>query len=261
MELNRVLLEFRGQVAVVSLNHPETLNAMGSDMVDGLGAALAELQRPEREVRCVVLTGVGRGFCSGANLAGTGGRAFDSIEQALRTGYHPILLALRNLSIPLVTAVNGVAAGVGMGFAIAADLVFASKSATFVQAFARIGLVPDGGTTFVLPRRIGWARAMEMSMLAEPLPAEKALEWGLVNRVFEDGDELMKGAMQTASKLARGPKSLGMMRRLFWSTWHNAYDQQLELEAKVQVQAGQTFDFGEGSDAFRNKRPPELKGR
>ncbi|MCE2437354.1 MAG: 2-(1,2-epoxy-1,2-dihydrophenyl)acetyl-CoA isomerase, partial [Pseudomonadales bacterium] len=130
-----------------------------------------------------------------------------------------------------------------------------------VQAFARIGLVPDGGTTFVLPRRIGWARAMEMSMLAEPLPAEKALEWGLVNRVFEDSDELMKGAMQTASKLASGPKTHGKMRQLFWSTWHNAYDQQLELEAKVQVQAGQTYDFGEGSDAFRNKRPPEFKGR
>ena len=179
----------------------------------------------------------------------------------LRSGYHPLLLALRDLPIALVTAVNGAAAGVGMSFAMMGDIVCASKDAYFLQAFARIGLVPDGGSTFMLPRLVGWGRAMELSMLAERLPAEKAHEWGLVNRLFDDNEALLDGAMAIAQQLANGPKSIGLIRQAYWQTWHNAYEQQLDLEARLQSQAGGTEDFKEGVAAFFEKRDAHFTGR
>ena len=133
-----------------------------------------------------------------------------------------------------------------MSFALFGDIVCAAKNAFFLQAFARIGLVPDGGATFMLPRMVGWGRAVELSLLAERLPAEKAEAWGLVNRVYEDNDALMAGALEIAAKLAAGPKSLALIRRLYWSTWHNAYEQQLDLEARMQSEAGGTKDHAEG---------------
>jgi len=161
----------------------------------------------------------------------------------------------------MVSAVNGAAAGVGMSLAIMADIVCASKNAYFLQAFARIGLVPDGGATFLLPRLIGWGRAMELSMLAEKLPAETAREWGLVNRLFEDQAQLMTGAMAIARQLADGPRSLGMIRRAYWESTRNSYEQQLDLEAVIQGQAGRTEDFKEGVTAFLEKRPAAFKGK
>ena len=136
--------------------------------------------------------------------------------------------------MPIVTAVNGAAAGVGMSFAMMGDIVCASKNAFFMQAFARIGLIPDGGATFLLPRMIGWGRAIELSLLAERLPAEKAYEWGLVNRLYDDNAALMDGAMGIARQLANGPRSLALIRRAYWETWQNAYEQQLDLEARLQ---------------------------
>ena len=184
-----------------------------------------------------------------------------SSGDGLRSGYHPLLLALRDLPIALVTAVNGAAAGVGMSFAMMGDIVCASKDAYFLQAFARIGLVPDGGSTFMLPRLVGWGRAMELSMLAERLPAEKAHEWGLVNRLFDDNEALLDGAMAIAQQLANGPKSIGLIRQAYWQTWHNAYEQQLDLEARLQSQAGGTEDFKEGVAAFFEKRDAHFTGR
>ena len=162
--------------------------------------------------------------------------------------------------MPIVTAVNGVAAGVGMSFALVGDIVCAQKGAYFLQAFARIGLVPDGGATFMLPRLIGWGRAMELSLLAERLPAEQAHQWGLVNRLFEDNDALLEGAKAIARKLADGPRSLAFIRQAYWSTWHNSYEQQLDLEARLQTQAGATKDFQEGVQAFLEKREAKFQG-
>ena len=251
-------LDFDGKVAVVRFNHPEVLNAVGADMLQGLHAALREVEAPKNGARCLLLTGTGRGFCAGANLSDPkrGGGAGGS----LRGGYHPLLLALRDLDMPIVTAVNGAAAGVGMSFAIMGDIVCASKSAFFLQAFARIGLVPDGGASFMLPRMIGWARAMELSLLAERLSAEKAEAWGLVNRLYEDNAALMEGALALAAKLADGPKSLALIRRMYWNTWHHAYEQQLDLEARLQAEAGRSGDHAEGVAAFLEKRAARFTG-
>ena len=260
MDFNKVVLDFEGKVAVLKFNHPEVMNAVGADMLEGLNAAIREIQDPNNGARCLLLTGVGRGFCAGANLADRGGRG-DGAGASLRTAYHPLLLTLRDLDMPLVTAVNGAAAGVGMSFALLGDIVCAAKGAFFLQAFARIGLVPDGGATFMLPRMVGWGRAMELSLLVERLPAEKAETWGLVNRIYDDNDALMAGALDIAAKLADGPKSLALIRRLYWATWHNAYEQQLDLEARMQAEAGRTKDHAEGVKAFLEKRDPAFRGQ
>ncbi len=260
--MERMLLEFDGAVAVLKFNHPEVLNAIGAQMLEEFTTAFHQLKDPANGARCLLLTGVGRAFSAGANLQDEGrnepGRGAGS---ALRTGYHPLLLGLRDLDMPIVTAVNGPAAGVGMSFALIGDMICAQKGAYFLQAFARIGLVPDGGSTFMLPRLIGWGRALELSLLAERLPAEQAYEWGLVNRVFEDNKALLEGSMALAKRLADGPRSLGFIRQAYWSTWHNSYEQQLDLEARLQNQAGATADFREGVQAFLEKRTANFAGR
>ena len=262
MAYERVALNFDGKVAVLKFNHPEVLNAVGAQMLAELTQAVREVADPANGARCLLLTGEGRGFSSGANLADRAqSNATQGAGDSLRAGYHPLLLALRDLDMPLVTAVNGAAAGVGMSFAIMGDIVCASKNAFFMQAFARIGLIPDGGATFVLPRLIGWGRALELSLLAERLPAEKAYEWGLVNRLYEDNAALMDGAMGIAQQLANGPRSLALIRRAYWETWQNAYEQQLDLEARLQTQAGRSNDFKEGVAAFLEKRDANFKGQ
>ncbi len=259
--MERMSLEFSGKVAVLKFNHPEVMNAMGAQMLEDFFEALAEIRNPGNGARCLLLTGEGRGFCAGANLQDEGRRERrGGAGDGLRTHYHPILLQLRDLEMPLVTAVNGAAAGVGMSFAMMGDLVCASKSAFFLQAFARIGLIPDGGATFLLPRLVGWGRALELSLLAERLPAETALEWGLINRLYDDNEALMEGAMALAKRLADGPRSLTLIRQAYWATWQNAYEQQLDLEARLQNQAGASRDFAEGVTAFLEKRDARFSG-
>ena len=262
--LTRMSLEFQDKVAILKFNHPQVMNAIGAQMLVDLAAALAEIRHPQNGARCLLLTGEGRGFCAGANLQDDGGRQTGERQRGsgdgLRTSYHPILLTLRDLDMPIVTAVNGAAAGVGMSFAMMGDIVCASKAAFFLQAFARIGLVPDGGSTFMLPRLVGWGRAMELSLLAERLPAERAHEWGLVNRLFDDNESLITGAMAIAKQLANGPKSLALIRKAYWNTWHNAFEQQLDLEAQLQNQAGSTADSREGVAAFLEKRDAQFTG-
>jgi 2-(1,2-epoxy-1,2-dihydrophenyl)acetyl-CoA isomerase len=261
MEFERVKLDLDGNVGILTLNHPEVMNAVSSEMLGGLMKAFDEIQNPRSGVRCVVMTGAGRGFCAGANLqpspSAGGSRDAGSI---LETGYHPLLRRIRELPIPLVTAVNGAAAGVGMSFALMGDLVLCARSAYFLQAFRRIGLIPDGGSTWILPRLLGKARAIELSLLGERLPAEKALEWGLINRVFEDG-ELLEKARSLAHELADGPTvALGLIRRLYWESLENSYEQQLNLERQMQRIAGSSADFQEGVRAFLEKRPAKFKG-
>jgi 2-(1,2-epoxy-1,2-dihydrophenyl)acetyl-CoA isomerase len=260
MEFERAKLDIEGRIAILKLNHPEVMNAVSPEMVGGLMKALDEIERRRDEVRCVIITGEGRGFCAGANLQpASSGERVDA-GMLLETVFHPFLRRLRELAVPLITSVNGVAAGIGMSFALMGDLVLCARSAYFLQAFRRIGLVPDGGSTWILPRLIGKARSTELSLLGERLPADKALEWGLVNRVFAD-DELLEKAREMARELADGPTiALGLIRRLYWESLDNTYEEQLNLERQMQRKAGSTNDFKEGVQAFRQKRPANFKG-
>jgi 2-(1,2-epoxy-1,2-dihydrophenyl)acetyl-CoA isomerase len=259
MEFERAKLEIEGSVGIIKLNHPEVMNAVSPEMVGGLMKALDEVARHRDEVRCVIITGEGRGFCAGANLQPSPGERGDA-GSLLETVFHPFLRRLRELPVPLITAVNGAAAGVGMSFALMGDLVLCAQSAYFLQAFRRIGLVPDGGSTWLLPRLIGKARAIELSLLGERLPAAKALEWGLVNRVFAD-DQLMENALEMGRELAAGPTiALGLIRQLYWESPDNTYEEQLNLERQMQRKAGATADFKEGVRAFLQKRPANFKG-
>lgn len=265
MQNGKVKLDIQGPVAIATLNDPDALNAVSHGMLEDLASMLDAVEAPDSGIRCLILTGEGRGFCAGANLGGgiTDGDTDKSEQDAgdvLERFYHPILKRLRDLPMPFITAVNGVAAGVGMSFAMMGDMVLAGKSSYFLQAFRRIGLVPDGGSTYLLPRLVGLARAKELSILAEKLPAEKAMEWGIVNRVYED-DALMGEAMALATELANGPTvALGLIRKLYWESPLNTYDAQLDLERQSQKVAGQTEDFAEGVQAFFEKRPAEFKG-
>jgi 2-(1,2-epoxy-1,2-dihydrophenyl)acetyl-CoA isomerase len=261
-EFDRAYVTAQGKVAILTLNHPEMLNAASARMMRGLIAALDHIEAGD--FRAIVLTGEGRGFCSGANLTeppelnpdGSAAGAGDALEST----YYPFLRRLRDTKLPIVTAVNGAAAGIGMSYALMGDLVIAARSAYFLQAFTRLGLVPDGGSTWLLPRLIGLARARELALLAEKLPAETALEWGLINRVADDA-RLMEEALALADRLANGPAALSMTRKLFWDSLHNPYEDQMMLEARTQQRAGQTEDFMEGLGAFLQKRPPAFRGR
>ena len=265
MRHGKILLETRDGVAVMTLNDPGTLNAFGLRLREDMSEALDRIEGGD--ARCLLITGAGRGFCSGANLADPDRPPRDRQAEArgdaqsdLVAWYNPTFLRLRALPIPVVAAINGVAAGAGMSLALSADLKVAARSATFLQAFARIGLVPDCGATFLLPRMIGMSRALELSLLAEKLPAETALEWGLVNRVVDDA-ALMEQAHALARRLAEGPRSLGLMRRLYWEGLESGYADQLAREAAVQTEAGLTHDAAEGVAAFRDKRPARFQGR
>lgn len=261
--MSKVRYELEGAIAVITMNDPATLNAAGLDLAQELTSAI---KRAAREARAIILTGEGRGFCSGANLGGGGpaARTTDDGEPldagaALETVYNPLVSAIRDLPIPIVTAVNGAAAGVGCSFALLGDLIVAAESAYFLQAFRRIGLVPDGGSTYLLPRAIGRARAMEMMLLGDKIPAAKALEWGMVNRVVPDG-ELMTAARALAGELANGPKAIGMIRRLAWAALDDSWQEQLRNERLMQRDAGRTSDFAEGVAAFLQKRPAKFTG-
>jgi 2-(1,2-epoxy-1,2-dihydrophenyl)acetyl-CoA isomerase len=262
MEFERASLEIEGAVAILRMNHPEVLNALSAEMLKGMTDALNALAAAPTRTRCLVLTGNGRAFSTGANLQGRGGNGVmpRGAGHALETLFHPFVRRLRDLPYPLLTAVNGPAAGAGMSFALMGDLVLCARSAYFLQAFRRIGLVPDCGSTWLLPRLIGRARAIELSLLGERLPAETALSWGLVNRVFND-DALMGETRRLAHELADGPTvALGLTRRLYWESPENSYEQQLDLECRTQRVAGTSEDFREGVQAFLAKRPAKFAG-
>lgn len=262
MDFQRVRLEIEDGIATLTLNHPEVMNAISIEMLQGLEEAMDVVEDPDSNVRCLVMTGEGRGFCTGANLQGRNdGPAPKNPDagSALEKAYHPIFRRLRNLSVPFVTSVNGPAAGVGMSFALMGDMILCARSSYFLQAFRRIGLVPDGGSTWLLPRLVGRARAMELSMMGEKLPAETALQWGLVNRVFDD-NALREETGRIARQLADGPFSLGLIRQLYWESDDNTYEEQLNLERQLQRSAGRSGDYKEGVKAFLEKRPADFKG-
>ncbi|HVY17093.1 MAG TPA: enoyl-CoA hydratase-related protein [Rhodopila sp.] len=265
MKHGKIRLETVGAVAILTLNDQAVLNAFGQKLREDMQDAMDQVEAGH--ARCLLITGAGRAFCSGANLNDPDRVPRDrqaelrgEVKSDLEAWYNPMFLRLRALPFPVVTAINGIAAGAGMSLALSGDIRIAARSASFLQAFARIGLVPDCGSSFILPRLIGVARAMELSLLAERLPAEKALEWGMINRLVDDA-ALMPTALELAESLAQGPKSLGMIRQLYWQGLDNGYAAQLDVEAKTQILAGLTEDYEEGVAAFREKRPARFKGQ
>jgi len=258
-----VLVELREGVLELTLNRPEKLNALNEEMHAELRAALARAAGDEA-VRAVLLTGAGRGFCAGQDL---GDRAVGPGEDPPDLGgtldrlYNPLVRRIRTLPKPVVCAVNGVAAGAGANIALSCDIVLAARSASFIQAFARIGLLPDSGGTWLLPRLVGDARARALTLLAEKVEAETAAAWGLIWKAVDD-DRLMEDARDLAARLARGPtRAYAAIKRALLESWRNDLNAQLDLERDLQRELGCSADYREGVLAFTEKRDPVFRGR
>lgn len=258
-----VLVDLADGVLSLTLNRPEKLNSFNEEMHIALRAAI-QRAHDDSAVRAVFLTGSGRGFCAGQDLGDRdprkGGTAPD-LGKTLETFYNPTLRLIRSLDKPVICAVNGVAAGAGANIAIACDIVFAAKSARFIQAFSKIGLIPDAGGTFNLSRILGEPRAKALTMLADPLSAQDAMDWGLIWKAVDD-EVLQVEAMAAARKLALGATfGLGLTKRLIQEAATNTLDQQLDAERDAQQQAGKSADYAEGVTAFLEKRQAEFKGQ
>jgi 2-(1,2-epoxy-1,2-dihydrophenyl)acetyl-CoA isomerase len=251
-------------VAEITLNRPDRLNAWTDQLGSELRKAILE-DAADPSVRAVLITGAGRGFSSGADVKemleqGARGERPD-VGTMLRERYHPIIKGIRELPKPVIAAVNGPAVGIGCSLALACDLIWAGESAIFGLAFVNIGLVPDGGSTFLVPIAVGKARALEMALLGDPVSAEDALDWGLINRVVPDGD-LMDDARALARRVAKGPtRSYAQSKRALNNSLMKIMDEQLDLEAQIQGEMTQSGDFLEGISAFVEKREPNFTGK
>ncbi len=256
-----ILFELADGVASLTLNRPDRLNSFNAEMHEELAAALGAVER-DGAIRALLITGAGRGFCAGQdlNLREAAGGDFDA-GAAIERYYNPLVRRLKALRKPVIAAVNGPAAGAGANLAFACDVVIAARSASFLQAFCRIGLVPDTGGTWILPRLAGSARAMGMMLLGEPLPAATAAEWGLIWKAVEDA-ALMDEARALARKLAQGPTiGLGLIKAALNRSLESTLDAQLDTERDFQRAAAATADFREGVAAFLEKRPAKFTGR
>lgn len=259
MSFSKISYEVDADIATITFNDPKTMNAAGMDTIEELHLAI---EMAGDNARCTIITGNGRGFCSGANLNFGGGprpKGKPDSGKPLDTHYNPFIKAMRTHPHPIITAVNGAAAGVGCSIALMGDFIIAGESGYFLQAFRRIGLVPDGGSTFLLPRMVGRARAMEMTLFGDKIHAEQALDWGMINRVVPD-DQLMDEARAYAQRLADGPtQALALIRDLVWQAEDNDFDSQLQAERFAQRTAGRQPDFKEGVKAFLEKRPANFR--
>lgn len=260
MEYEAIELAVEAGVAMITLNRPEKLNAFNAQMTKELVDALKRTGR-DKVVRCVVITGAGRGFSAGQDLADVHNREDDfAISDHLRAGYNRIVTMITTMEKPVVAGVNGVAAGAGCGIALACDLRICSDKASFIQAFSRVGLLPDSGTTWTLTRLIGYARAYEMAVTADRVSAEKALSWGMVNEVVPH-DQLPEILAAWARQLATGPTvAYALTKRAMVKAMTSTLAEALEYEAQLQDIAGKTADNKEGVAAFLEKREPEFKG-
>jgi len=258
MDYRTLIYRVADDVATVTLNRPDRMNSLNGEMRAELMDAL---NRAPREARVLVLTGAGRGFCAGQDLGDSDRVTELNLERVLIEEYEPLLRLIYDCEVPVIAAVNGIAAGAGANLALSADIVVAARSAAFLEAFARIGLMPDAGGTYWLPRLAGMARAMGMCLLADPIPAETAAQWGLIWETVDD-DRLGSRAGELARRLANGPtEAYRLMKQALRQSMSNDLDTQLALEASLQGKAGQTRDFLEGVAAFLEKRPAKFTGR
>ncbi|WP_042690292.1 2-(1,2-epoxy-1,2-dihydrophenyl)acetyl-CoA isomerase PaaG [Azospirillum sp. B506] len=258
-----ILLDIADGVATVTLNRPDRLNSFTAAMHEELRGALAAV-REDSSVRCLLLTGAGRGFCAGQDLSDRAvapGQEAPDLGASIETNYNPLVRTLRDLPMPVICAVNGVAAGAGANIALACDIVLAARSASFIQAFCKIGLIPDSGGTWTLPRLVGHARAMGLAMLGDKLSAEQAESWGMIWKAVDD-DKLAEEAGALARQLATQPtRGLALIKRALNVSLDNDLDSQLDLERDLQREAGRTQDYREGVAAFVAKRAPKFEGR
>lgn len=263
MEFQHLLVQRRDGVMVITLHRPDVLNSFNRRMADELCSALGNAAG-DATVRAVLLTGSGRGFCAGQDLAAVRpeqGRPTPDLGDVVRDQYNPIIRAIRTLEKPVICAVNGVAAGAGANLAFACDIVVASEEATFIQSFARVGLIPDSGGTFILPRIVGLQRAAALTMLGEKLTAAHAKEWGLVYDVVPSA-VLADTSFDLAKRMATMPtRALGLTKRGLNAAFANDLDAQLALEEELQREAGRSADHAEGVRAFVEKRAPHFQGR
>ncbi len=258
MHYDAIRLSYTDGYAVITLNRPDVMNALNAQMRAEL---LHALKAAARDARAIVLTGEGKAFCSGQDLGDRGNAASLDLERTLRDEYVPLLRAIYDCPVPTISAVNGPAAGAGANLALAADVVIASENAMFLQAFTRIGLIPDAGGTYWLPRQIGMPRAMGAALFAEPVTAGQAADWGMIWEAIPEADFAAHWKAR-AAKLADGPTmTYGLLKKAMKASMNNTLDEQLLVEAKLQGQCGKTRDFKEGVLAFLEKRKANYEGR
>jgi 2-(1,2-epoxy-1,2-dihydrophenyl)acetyl-CoA isomerase len=263
MEYESILCSSADGIARITLNRPDRLNSFTTAMHAELRDALAKVAS-DKSVRVLLLTGAGRGFCAGQDLSDRAvapGASPVDLGESIENNYRPLVLGLRNLPLPVVCAVNGVAAGAGANIALACDIVVAARSASFIQAFCKIGLIPDSGGTYFLPRLLGTARAMGLAMLGEKLTAEQAQEWGLIWKCVDDA-QLGSTVDALLGQLAQAPtRGLAAIKRALYGSANATLDEALAVERDVQRELGYSADYREGVDAFLNKRTPDFKGQ
>ena len=258
MNYETIRLSQRDGMAVLTLNRPDVMNALNTQM---RAEILDAVKAAGQESRVLVITGKGKAFCSGQDLGDRANADNLDLERTLRDEYEPMLRAIFEAEIPTIAAVNGAAAGAGANLALACDVVIAAESAVFLQAFTRIGLIPDAGGTYWLPRQVGFARAMGAALFAEPVTATQAAEWGMIWEAVAD-EGFAEHWHARASRLAKGPThAYTSLKQALRQSFNNSLDEQLELEARLQGACGKTRDFKEGVLAFLEKRPPNYEGR
>jgi 2-(1,2-epoxy-1,2-dihydrophenyl)acetyl-CoA isomerase len=247
------------KVTILTLNRPDKFNSFNREMALQLHAALDEAEN-DSNCRCIVITGTGKAFCAGQDLAEAIDPSGPGIKRIVDEHYNPIIMRLRKIEKPIVAAVNGVAAGAGANIALACDVVVATASASFIQAFSKIGLIPDSGGTFFLPRLVGWQRAAALMMTGDKVSGKEAMHMGMIYKAFDD-ETFAVDFMKLAVSLSEMPtKGIGFTKRLLNDSFYNTYDKQLQMESFIQVEAASTYDYNEGVKAFLEKRKPEFKG-
>ena len=257
--MNSILTEEKNNVLVVTLNRPEKLNCFNREMALQLITVLDKAEN-NNNIRAIIITGMGKAFCAGQDLSEAIDPNGPGIKKIVGEHYNPIILKIRSIEKPIIGVINGVAAGAGANIALACDIIYASKSASFIQAFSKIGLIPDSGGTYTLPRLVGFNLASALIISGDKLSADDAKNFGIVYKVFDD-ENLMELSIASAIKIAAMPtKAIGLTKRLLNKTYSNSLEQQLLLEKNLQIEAANTSDYKEGVNAFLEKRSPYFKG-
>jgi 2-(1,2-epoxy-1,2-dihydrophenyl)acetyl-CoA isomerase len=257
--MNSILTEEKNNVLVVTLNRPEKLNCFNREMALQLISVLDKAEN-NNNVRAIIITGMGKAFCAGQDLSEAIDPNGPGIKKIVGEHYNPIIIKIRSIEKPIIGVINGVAAGAGANIALACDIIYASKSASFIQAFSKIGLIPDSGGTYTLPRLVGFNLASALMISGDKLSADDAKNFGIVYKVFDD-ENLMELSIASAIKIAAMPtKAIGLTKRLLNKTYTNSLEQQLVLEKNLQIEAANTLDYKEGVNAFLEKRNPNFKG-